>query len=429
MGKQYEPTRDKERYEMYIFDISYFSGKLEAYFKYKEIPYKRIEVSWWELASKIVQKTGLMEVPVVHDVKNDIWLSDTTPLIEYFENHIDNQSLNCIPILPSCPIQQFFSFLIGDFADEGLWRPAIYYRWSKTVDRAHYGWRFTKEFYHNPFLPGFLKRRLIANRMMQGYVRKDGIRDENTRNHTEKLYLETLHILEKHFQKHNFILGNSPTFLDFCLFASMFRHFSLDPTPAKIMRQEGPSVFEWVARMWNAKESSFCEKSLASPPGSIPESWKELLPFVKEYLVYLHENSNADKSGKKTFTYTVDNVTYRNVEVVPYRSWRREVLINRFESLSNNDKLKIESILKEYDCWNDFISDKYETNYFKDKPSPPFTKGKKEQSSFLMKSLLYITGTPRHQNSLFASPLLISLLIILLTFIFGLIYFVYQILF
>jgi len=37
-------------------------------------------------------------------------------------------------------------------------------------------------------------------------------------------------------------MGQFPTILDFGFFGSMFRHFSIDPTPSFIMRREAPAV-------------------------------------------------------------------------------------------------------------------------------------------------------------------------------------------
>ena len=415
----YQPKREADRYEMYIFDISYFSGKLEAYFKYKEIPYKRIEVTWWQLASKIVQETGLMEVPVVHDIKENIWISDTTPLIEYFEKNLQNNPK--IPLIPKCNIQAFFSFLIGDFADEWLWKPAIYYRWAYNVDSAHYGRRFVNEFLFNPLMPNFISRKLVRIRMINGYLKKDGIRDKKTALHTEKLYLDILDIMERHFQKYLFMAGDYPTFIDFCLFASMFRHFSIDPTPSKIMRQEAPSVFEWVSRMWNVKESKIIHGncSLIASDNVIPDSWIEILRLVKQYLIYLRNNSNAQKNSQKYFSFELDGVAYKNVEVVPYRTWRRERLIKKFNDLKEDEKQIIEKILKKEDCWDDFISSPFESNEYKNRPIPPFTKGLSNQNNLLQKLRLFITGTPRHSNSLVVSPLLFVVLFgLILIFLF-----------
>ena len=41
------------RFTLNVMNMSYFSGKLECYFRYKEIPYVRNEVSWSSLTNDI----------------------------------------------------------------------------------------------------------------------------------------------------------------------------------------------------------------------------------------------------------------------------------------------------------------------------------------------------------------------------------------
>ena len=61
---QRQPTGEKSL-RLYVFDISYLSGKMEAYLRYKELPYERVEPGWNELASTIHRETGLMKLPVI----------------------------------------------------------------------------------------------------------------------------------------------------------------------------------------------------------------------------------------------------------------------------------------------------------------------------------------------------------------------------
>merc|ERR1712000_627652 len=66
-------------------------------------------------------------------------------------------------------------------------------------------------------------------------------------------YLGLLDVMEAILKRQPFIMGERPTIADFGLAGPFFRHFSSDPTPRKIMQQRAPAVFEWVARLWNAK--------------------------------------------------------------------------------------------------------------------------------------------------------------------------------
>ena len=85
-------------------------------------------------------------------------------------------------------------------------------------------------------------------------MRRDGVTRE-TWDHVESIYFQTLERLSDIFANRPFLLGQSPTLSDFGFFASMFRHFSQDPTAAEHMRKRAPAVFEWQARLWNCRAS------------------------------------------------------------------------------------------------------------------------------------------------------------------------------
>jgi hypothetical protein len=42
----------------FVMDVSYFSGKLEAYLRYQGIAYDRVEVGWRRLGTEIRRTTG-----------------------------------------------------------------------------------------------------------------------------------------------------------------------------------------------------------------------------------------------------------------------------------------------------------------------------------------------------------------------------------
>ena len=65
------------------------------------------------------------------------------------------------------------------------------------------------------------------------------------------------------------MLGERPTIADIGLMGPFWRHFVHDPTPARLMQERAPAVFEWAARTWNARAAELGERaarSTASPP-------------------------------------------------------------------------------------------------------------------------------------------------------------------
>ena len=351
-------------YRLYYMDISYFSGKMQAYLRYKEIPHETIHIDWAMMTNKILPNTGMMQVPAIQTTDGK-WLRDSTPMIDWFEVRFPAG-----PVIPSDPYQSFFVRLVEDYADEWMWRPALHYRWSYKKDRELYGRRFLEDFIFHPWGTRWLTRRFLIHRQMKTYIRGDGIR-RGTRTHVEKTYRDTLRQLETILKESNFLFGPRPCLADFGFFASMFRHFSIDPTPARIMREEAPAVYAWVARMWHARQSTVdpegdrklqakITKKLpgqrnlvrwSTKAGRLPETWLPLLRTIGvTYLPYLSAMARAAAAGKKKFNVTIEGVEYRRLPVVSYRLWCRKRLQDHFEALPETARRRVTQTLREVGC-------------------------------------------------------------------------------
>lgn len=330
-------------YRLYVFDISYFSGKLEAYMRYKGLPYERVEPGWRELASRIYRNTGWMKLPVV-ETREGLWLQDSTPIIEWLEARHATPA-----VIPREPVQRFFSYLLEDYADEWMWRPALHYRWSYEPDASLYIQRFLREFLYDAPSPDWLTGILARRRQMRTYVVGDGV-NLTTRSHVEGIYRDTLARLQAIFVNRPYLLGDLPTLADFGFFASMFRHFSLDPTPARIMRETAPAVYEWTARLWNQRARRAPLRPVAAP-GRLPADWKPFFVDMSDgYLEYLHANAAAFRAGKATFDATLQGTLYRRLPVVQYRVWLREVHQQRLLALRGSAEKTVRKLLEEFGC-------------------------------------------------------------------------------
>jgi glutathione S-transferase len=329
---------DAEPYTLYVFWISYFSGKMQAYLRYKEIPHRTVEPKWrGELLHQIYDNTGLMKVPVVRTPQG-LWLADSTPMIDWFEERHPPGA-----VIPADPVQAFFCRLLEDYADEWLWRPALHYRWSYRTDAHALSRRFAETFLSDQPTPRFLTAALVRARQRRIYVAGDGV-NAATRAHVESIYLDTLVRLQSIFERQPFLLGGRPCLADFGFFASMFRHFSLDPTPSLIMQQRAPAVFEWVARLWNARHSAGSGEWYA--PGTLPPGWMPLLRDLGEtYLPYLHANALAWREGRTRFDFSIQGAHYRGLPVVQYRVWCRERLQQHYAALPEEARPPVDELL------------------------------------------------------------------------------------
>ena len=368
-------------YTLYLYHISYFSGKMEAYLHYKEVPLKIEEPHWLKMAWEVYNETGLMKVPVVKTPEGE-WLQDTTPMILWFEEKFPDY-----PILPENPTHAFILKLLEDYADEWLWRPALHYRWSFKEDAMALSQRFSETFLRFPVIPNALIAWNLRLRQNRVYIKGDGVSKE-TKDHVESIYLNNLKWLSDILETQPFLFGTRPSLVDFGFYASMKKHFSKDPTPSKIMKEKAPKVFDWVQRLGQAKggeiEGSFME--------TIPESFG---PFLKDcgeaYLPYLRDNALAYKSDFKSFHSKVQGVTYKNLSVYPYRVWCREKLQEAFNALPEKNKDEVEDILNKYGCMTPLFSGGIIPSNLHKSNTPPFCP--KKSPSLYKKLKLALFGT------------------------------------
>ena len=325
---------------VYGASISYFTGKLENYFRIKGIPYEFVAMRG-DIRERVREKTGSTQVPAI-ELPDGRWMTDSTPIIQWFEAEQPEPR-----VIPHDPLQRFFSLLLEDYADEWLWRPAMHYRWHYEVGAHFASSHLTVEMASHLRLPRFMVRRMIVRRQREGYTTGDGITAGEVPG-VEAIFMRTLAQLEAIFQGRPFLLGNSPSLADIGFSGPFFRHFALDPVPAEIVRQHAPGVYAWVARLWNAR--------LSSEPGDllrgIPADWGPILEEIGgSYLPYLCANVEAVSSGNKTFDCDIGGVAYSGARWSPYRVWCLKRLREHFDALPDTEKTNAQTLLERHGCW------------------------------------------------------------------------------
>ncbi len=331
---------DQAELTVYGSAISYYTGKLEGYLRYKEIPYRFVAFSP-TVGQRLRTETGTSQMPAV-ELPDGRFMTDTTPMIDWFEKHYPESA-----VIPTDPLQAFVSRLVEDYAEEWLWRPAMHFRWNYRPDALLLSRKITDELLRSVLFPGFMKRFVIRQRQRGFYVRLDGVTRE-TWHAVEASYFDTLDRLSKIFATRPFLLGQAPTLADFGFFASMFRHFSQDPTPAELMRQRAPAVFEWQARLWNARASQQSGELVSG----VPQDWEPFLEDIgRAYLPYLCANADGFAAGKKRHDAEIEGVRYRNLPVSAYRVWCLERLRAHFEALDEEPRAQARSLLERHGCW------------------------------------------------------------------------------
>jgi glutathione S-transferase len=334
-------TRALQPIVLYGSNISYFTGKMENYFRVREIPYELRAIQFPGDQKKLEQELGLMQFPALQ-LGDGRWMTDSTKIIQWFEANFPGNGL-----IPDDPLQQFVCLLLEDWADEWWWRPAMHYRWHYP-EGAHFASRhLAEELMSGMPVPGPIKRFVLRRRQRGGYTTGDGITAANVPG-VEAMFLRLLEQLQGIFSTRPFIFGDRPSLADIGFSGPFFRHFALDPVPLEIIRQRAPAVLEWVARLWNTRMET-CSGQWVD---GIPDDLGPLLDDIgSAYLPYLCANVDAVAAGKTRFDVEVGGVAYRGARYSRYRVWCLQELRSHYLALSEAGQGDARALLERHACW------------------------------------------------------------------------------
>jgi glutathione S-transferase len=326
---------------LYGSNISYFTGKLENYFRAKGVPYVFRALQAPADGRTIKKNVGIYQIPAI-TLGDGRWMTDSTKIIQWFETRYPHN-----PLIPQDPLQAFVCALLEDYADEWLWRPAMHYRWYYPEGAHHQSRHIVSEHMAGIPVPGALKRWVFRTRQRRGYTVGDGITRDGVKG-VEEIYLRTLQQLQSIFETRPFIFGERPSLADIGLSGPFFRHFGLDPVPQEIMRQQAPAVFEWVARLWNTRLETCPDDWLCG----VPDDLGPLLDEIGNcYLPYLCANAQAVADGSKRFDASIGGVDYRGARYSRYRVWCLQQLRSHYERLPADVQVSARELLQKHRCW------------------------------------------------------------------------------
>ena len=188
---------------------------------------------------------------------------------------------------------------------------------------------------------------LLARRQRNGYTVGDGISQDN-KDAVEANVRNLFSNLEKIFSKRPFIFGEIPSLADIGLSGPFYRHFALDPVPLKIIKNEAPSILNWLNALQNTKLTNLKHKYLEQIPDDLDPILEEI---GRVYLPYLCKNADAVQNGKKYFEFKSGELTIRKARFSQYRVWCLKELRDKFLSLAKEDQSSVEEMLRKFGCW------------------------------------------------------------------------------
>jgi glutathione S-transferase len=245
-------------------EMSPYSVKVRAYFRYKAIPHR------WILrnAASQAEYEKYAKMPIIPLVvtPEGAGIQDSTPIVELVEKLYPEP-----PINPDEAVTHFISALIEEFGDEWGNKWMFHYRWARDIDQRSSAGRIARmrsprasEAEHDAF----------ANQVRARMVDRVWFVGSNavTAPQIETGFVDMLGLLDAHLATRPYLFGGRPAFGDFGLWGQFYELWT-DPTAGALIEGGAPNVLDWVHRMlWPKAEGDF-------------ETWSALEPTLMPILI------------------------------------------------------------------------------------------------------------------------------------------------
>uniref|UniRef100_A0A7S1AHU4 GST N-terminal domain-containing protein n=1 Tax=Noctiluca scintillans TaxID=2966 RepID=A0A7S1AHU4_NOCSC len=258
---------------LFAWELSYFSGKVRAYLRYKKrfsnLTFDEVVATPSIVKDVLVRSTQSATVPQLQ-LPDGRFVQDSTEILDEVE-----LLYPVSPVLPALdhPRQRLTCQLLEFLGDEWLLVPAFHWRWAYSGDGSrgqlmphtggarppnHRQWNELQ--WGNFLLPKahdevkvkaaqwFFRNILFTRRGVKNSIKLLGV-TWHTVGAWEASCKHFLEAFEAHLQCHDFVLGGRPSTADFGLLGPLFAHLYRDPVPGQMMRSECPLVVKWVERL------------------------------------------------------------------------------------------------------------------------------------------------------------------------------------
>ncbi len=263
-------------YRLFSWELSYFSGKVRAYLRYKDRMgdlggFEDILATPELVFGLLTPATGSGAVPQLQ-TGDGAWVQDSSDIIDFIEARHD--AVRVTPDAADAPRQALASYLLELLADEWLVVPGFWERWHYTLPdvepnhRTYNAMQWGSVF--GAGAPG--KERIAAG---EG-VFEDLFGLSEARTNPRGVYAGLVHLgcteateqawwasmervlglLDTHFGAHDYVLGGLPSLGDFGLFGPLYAHLYRDAASGFALRTRHPIVSEWVERTYGDNVSA-----------------------------------------------------------------------------------------------------------------------------------------------------------------------------
>ena len=341
-------------YILYGWHLSYFTGKVLSYLRYKRVDFELNEVDFYTLMVKIKQETGAAVMPVLKSPDGQ-WIQDSSVIID----HIEALSPE-VAVLPTTPVQRFASVLLEAWGDE-WWVPvAMHTRWSYPENYALFEAEAGQALL--PWAPAFVQRWVARKpaKILRGMLPFVGIVPEQFAT-LNAWSIRMLNALDAHFQQHRFLLGDRPTLGDFSLVGTMYGHLGRDPWPKRQLVEPRKHLKAWLDRMTQpaayAKGALLPDDAIAETLAPVFASvFNEFMPMVEGIAEQVRAFSEKNPGWTKKLPRKLQSVQTTmggrpfQRAALPYTLWMVQRAFDCYAQMNEDDQASVKQWLASFNA-------------------------------------------------------------------------------
>ena len=321
-------------YRIFGSELSPYSVKVRAYFRYKGIAHEWLTRTP-DTQAEFDAHARLPLVPLVITPEGG-GLQDSTPVIERLEAAFPEPAIQ-----PDDPVLAFLSALLEEYGDEWGNKPMFHYRWRDEADQLSAADRIARSMLPGGSDDAVAERARAVRERMVPRVWFVGSTPQ-TAPIIEKSFARMLALLEAHLEGRNYLFGARPAFADFGVAAQVWQ-MSTDPTGSGLIP---PLTHAWCREMLDPKAHGPFETWPALAPTLMPLLTEEVggrfLPW---------SDANARAIAEETEEFKVDLSGDRWVQK-PQRYHARSLRVLREKYARLGENADLAQVLEAAGCLN-----------------------------------------------------------------------------
>ncbi len=327
------------KFSLYAWKLSWYSGKIRPYLRFKEIDFVEVAPSLWTFYRVMPRRGGASGVPVLVTPEGE-WITDSSVIVERMEARFPTPA-----VIPFSPRQRFFVHLMEMWFDE-FWHPtAIHTRWNFPENfpnwQAEIGTGFV------PWLPRFMRDRIAGK--PRDYMLKVTRAVGATADQIpliERWSDTHLDALDRHFARMPFLLGTRPSLADFALSGPIWGHFLFDVVSFRTQLQPRRHLHDWLKRIdqpLNAGGAFLADDAIPdSLELAVRSVFDEMVPYLEGCLrdvqAFMADPASRERMPRfgSQVRHPYGGSDYARV-ALPYALWMAQRTLDVLQTMSPED--------------------------------------------------------------------------------------------